>query len=239
MLNTDAIQDTAAREHVIVSMRARDAVSDERPSSEEKLLLRELNHRINNEFAAAIGFVSLTAARSRNDEVKTALASVMDCLHNYAQVHRALEMPSHDMRIDASAYLRRLCESIGRFKLEGRGIELVFVEHPFQMHSEQCWRLGMIVSELITNAARHAFGDNGGKIHIELVPSGPFVKCRVADNGRAAATVRPGRGLKIIEALVAGLDGTIEQHFGARGALSILTFPVNAAHLEVVGSSVS
>jgi two-component sensor histidine kinase len=117
------------------------------------------------------------------------------------------------------------------FKLEGRGIELVFVEHPFLMHSERCWRLGMIVSELITNAARHAFGDNGGKIHIELLQSGSFVTCRVADNGKTAANVRPGRGLRIIGALPAGLDGTIEQHFGAQGALSILTFPINAAHL--------
>jgi len=72
MLNTDAIHDSTAREQIIVSMRARDPVSAERPPSEEQLLLRELNHRINNEFAAAIGFVSLTAARSRNDEVKTA-----------------------------------------------------------------------------------------------------------------------------------------------------------------------
>ena len=69
------------------------------------------------------------------------------------------------------------------------------------MPGEQCWRLGMVVSELITNASRHAFGDGGGAIRIELLNHGASVECRVADNGSASTIVRPGRGLKIIQLL--------------------------------------
>jgi two-component sensor histidine kinase len=73
--------------------------------SEERLLLRELSHRINNEFASAIGVISLAAARSNNDEVRITLDAVQDRLQSYAQVHHVLQMPEHGVFIDASAYL--------------------------------------------------------------------------------------------------------------------------------------
>ncbi len=195
-------------------------------TSEERLLVGELTHRMNNEFAAAIGVVSLAAARSPNGEVKGALAAVEARLHSYVQVNRCLQIPSRDMVIDASAHLRQLCRSISRSRLDCRGIELQFVGRPLKMNSERCWRLSMIISELITNAARHAFGDRGGKIQVELCQCGPFVKCRVADDGRAPEKIRPGLGFAIVERLIASLDGKIHQHFGLEGAVSDMIFPV-------------
>jgi two-component sensor histidine kinase len=75
------------------------------------VLLHELNHRINNEYASAISAVSLAAAHSGNEEVKLALSAVNELLHSYADVHRALQMPETDRLIDAASYLRQLCES--------------------------------------------------------------------------------------------------------------------------------
>ena len=124
----------------------------------ECVLLQELNHRINNEFASAISAVSVAAAHSANDEVKVALISVAELLHHYADVHHALQMPEHDTPIDAAAYLHQLCLSISRSKLDYRKNKLVLAACPFlACQSDRCWRLGMIVYELITNAARHAF----------------------------------------------------------------------------------
>jgi two-component sensor histidine kinase len=45
------------------------------------LLMRELSHRINNEFTSAISVISLAAARSDSNEVKAALNDVSDRLH--------------------------------------------------------------------------------------------------------------------------------------------------------------
>jgi two-component sensor histidine kinase len=195
-------------------------------SSEEQLLLHEFIHRANNEFASAVSILALAAARSASDEVKAALASAQDRLQNYAQVQHALQMPEHGTFIDATAYLRQLCRAISRSKLDSEGIELVFVERPLWMNSQRSWRLGMIVSELITNAARHAFNGRTGVIRVELLSSSrEFVECRVSDDGMAQPSVRPGRGLKIIEALVSGLDGKIEQHFGLEGTVSVVVFP--------------
>jgi two-component sensor histidine kinase/DNA-binding winged helix-turn-helix (wHTH) protein len=172
--------------------------------------------------------VSLAAARSPNGEVKSALAAVEARLQSYMQVNRCLQMPSQDTVIDASAHLRRLCQSISRSRLDCRGIGLQFAGRPLQMESERCWRLSMVISELITNAARHAFGDGGGKIRVELCQRGPFAKCRVADNGRAPEKIRPGLGFAIVERLIASLDGKINQHFGLEGAVSDMIFPVSA-----------
>ena len=86
-------------------------------------------------------------------------------------MHHALQMPEHSSRIDAALYLRQLCRAICGSKLDAKGIKLLLVERPFQMDSERCWRLGLIVSELITNSTRHAFRDNGGLIRVELLPS--------------------------------------------------------------------
>jgi two-component sensor histidine kinase len=97
-----------------------------------QLLLREFSHRINNELTSAIGAVSIAAARAVNDETKAALAVVEDRLHNYAQVHHALQMPDHSSRIDAAAYLHQLCRAISRSKLDDKGIELRLVENPLR-----------------------------------------------------------------------------------------------------------
>ncbi len=124
--------------------------------------------------------------------------------------------------------LGQLCQSISRSRLDCRGIELQFIGRPLLMNSERCWRLTMIISKLITNAARHAFEHGGGKIQVDHFQCGPFVKCRVADDGRAPEKIRPGRGSAIVEGLIASLNGTINQHFGPGGAVSDMTFPGSA-----------
>ena len=199
--------------------------ASKRETTLERILLHELIHRINNEFSPLIGAVSRTAARSVNHEVKVALAHIIELLSHYAELHRALRMPERDTQIDAAAYLEDLCLSISRSKLDGMKIALVLTASPLWLPSERCWRLGMIVYELVTNAARHAFGNGNGQVRIELSRAGKLVECKVVDNGSAPINVQQGRGLKIVDELVKGLDGRLDQRFGQRGSFSILTFP--------------
>jgi two-component sensor histidine kinase len=209
-------------------MQTIETVPAERPAPEAQLLLQEFSHRINNEFASAIGVVSVAAARSVNGEARATLVAVRDQLHHYAQVHHALQMPEQNNSVDAAAYLARLCLAISRSKLHSRGIELLFVEGKFRMDAERCWRLGLIVSELITNSVRHALRDGGGIIRVELLPASSFVECRVSDNGKCDAGVRPGRGLRIIEALARSLSGTIDIDFGLQGTTAVLMLPLRS-----------
>jgi two-component sensor histidine kinase len=191
----------------------------------EQILLHELNHRINNEFAAAISAVSVAAARSGSNYVRSALSGVAELLRQYADVHRALQMPEHDIAIDAETYIRQLCVSISRSYLNPRKIRLVLATEPLQLEPDRCWRLGLIVYELIINSARHAFPAGEGEIRVELLRAGAIAQCRVADNGAASTRPSRGRGLKIIDVLSKSLGGRLEQRFGPRGSRSILALP--------------
>jgi two-component sensor histidine kinase len=191
------------------------------------VLLNELNHRISNEFTSAISIISRVAARSSDMEVKATLTHVTELLHRYAEVHQALQMPKHDVRMDSVAYLRNLCLSISRSKLDRMNITLVLATPPLWLQSDQCWLLGMLLHELITNAARHAFARNGGTIRVELLRTRSFVECRVLDNGSAPENFRPGRGLKIVNELTKALNGRFDQKFETHGSASIVVFPTN------------
>jgi two-component sensor histidine kinase len=196
---------------------------------QERLLMQEITHRVNNEFASAIGMVSLAAARSDNAEVKVVLNEITDLLHNYAAVHRALQMPEQRERIDAAKYLRQLCLSIRMSKLRDTGLTLELEAEHLIIPPDKCWRLGMMVHELITNAVRHAFDDRDGVIRVELLRSGPLVECRVTDNGSAPQNIQAGHGTRIITELVEALDGRFEQNFTANGSTFVLTFPEDPA----------
>jgi two-component sensor histidine kinase len=191
----------------------------------QAVLLHELNHRINNEYASAISAVSLAAAHSGNEEVKLPLRAVNELLHSYADVHRALQMPDTDGLVDAATYLRRLCLSIGRSKSNHLEIQLVLAACPLLLRSDRCWRLGMIVYELITNAARHAFSDGKREICVELLRAGSYVTCKVQNDGSPPKSVVPGRGLKIVHELVKTLNGNLKHKFGSNGTISLLAFP--------------
>jgi two-component sensor histidine kinase len=209
--------------------------ADHSAISTEFLLFRELSHRINNEFTSLIGLASLIASRSTSDEVKSALSGFADLLHNYADVHRALQMPTYSTMIEASDYIRALCQSIKRARLDDddRNIKLVLLESPLQIRSEQCWKLGMILTELITNSTRHAFDDRGGTIQIQMSASGPFALCCITDNGSSRGSHRPGQGLRIVDALAKEMNGRIDHRFGAGGATSVLRFPINGGAPQV------
>ena len=193
----------------------------------ERTLLRELNHRISNEFTSAINFVSVAAVRTDNAEVKSALNHVVELLHQYADVHRALKMPDRNAVVDAAEYLRTLCHSISRSKLDRMGIRLVLAADTVWLHSERCWKLGMIVYELVTNVARHAcFQAGDAEVQVELSRTGAFARCVVSDNGSAAGGgVRPGRGLKIISDLAESLGGEVGHSFGVNGVSFTLAVP--------------
>lgn len=192
----------------------------------ERVLLLELNHRINNEFTSAINSVSVAAVKTDNIEVKTALSQVVELLHQHADVHRALTMPDRDEVIDAAPYLQALCSSMSRSKLDRMDIKLVLAADTVWLDSERCWQLGMIVYELVTNSARHAFIEGkDGEVRVELLRAGACAKCGVSDNGSAVTGARPALGLKIISDLAKSLGGQVDHSLGAKGSSFMLALP--------------
>jgi two-component sensor histidine kinase len=197
------------------------------PVLNEQALLRELNHRVNNEFTSAINLVSVAAVRAEGSEAKAALTNVVELLHGYADVHRALVTPDRETLIDAAGYARKLGFAMSRSLLSRMNIRLACAADTLPLVSERCWRLGLIVHELVTNSAKHAcFDGREGEIRIELTRLGASVNCIVADNGSASARLKPGSGLRIVSDLAKGLDGRIEHGFDANFRSVVLVFPL-------------
>jgi two-component sensor histidine kinase len=190
-----------------------------------RLLLEELSHRVAGEFTAAIRAISSAAALAPTDEIRNALDAAQGRLENFARVHRALRIPEFRTSIDGCLYLRQLCEAISLSKLRTRGVRLELLERELQIDSEQCWRLGMMVSALVANALTHSFVSSPGRIWVAAARRGALIWCRVEDNGISSGSDVENRGLRIVDALARELHGGLEQYQRADVCVSTVIFP--------------
>jgi two-component sensor histidine kinase len=208
------------------------------PKPDESLLLREWNHRINNELNSTIHAVSAKAVRSDNVAVKAALLEVVDLLHQCADVHRAQQMPDQRRLTDAAKYLQQLCFSVTKCRLDGLAMRVSFSADDLRLEGERCWKLGLIVSELLTNVARHAqFDDRDPELRVELMLAGSVVKCGISDNGSAPEPVRRGQGLTIIGELAGSLGGHIHTSCAAEGSFFLVTFPLTVVEQRAAAAN--
>jgi two-component sensor histidine kinase len=190
----------------------------------ERLILREHTHRVSNELAAVTALVA--AARTRPGSAQEILAQVQGALEAFACVQRLLYVPDVVTCVDGCAYVRQLCRALTRAKLEEKGIELEFVERPLRIDSDQCWRLGMILYELVTNASKHAFGGGSGWIRVELFEHATHIECRIEDSGSCATPqVSRGAGLSMVHELTQEMGGALQQIFGLKGSVSTIILP--------------
>lgn len=208
------------------------------PNTDGSVLLRELDHRIKNELTSAICVVSAKAAESDSGAAKAALLDVVELLHRWADVHRALHMPTQDCLTDVARYLQRLCSSVTKYQLDHLAIRVSFSSDDVRLEGERCWKLGLILSELLTNVARHAqFDDRDPELQVELRLAGGVVKCRVSDNGYAPEPVRRGQGLSIIGELAASLGSRIHTTCVAEGCSFLLAFRLTEAEERAAGGA--
>jgi two-component sensor histidine kinase len=114
----------------------------------------------------------------------------------------------------------------------------LFSADDLRLEGERCWKLGLIVSELLTNVARHAqFDARHPELRVELMLAGNVVKCRVADNGSAPEPIRRGRGLAIIGELASSLGSRVHTSCAAEGSTFLLTFPLTEAEQRAAGAT--
>jgi two-component sensor histidine kinase len=208
------------------------------PNPDGSLLLRELDHRIKNELTSAICVVSAKAVQSDSVAVKAALLDVVDFLHQWGDVHRALHMPDQGRLTDAARYLQQLCFAITKYRLDCLAIRVLFSADDLRLEGERCWKLGLMVSELLTNVARHVqFGAKHPELRVKLMLAGNVVKCGVSDNGSAPEAIRRGRGLTIIGELASSLGGRVHTSCAAEGSSFLLTFPLTEAEQRAAGAA--
>jgi two-component sensor histidine kinase len=176
--------------------------------------------------------------QSDSAAAKAAMLDVVDLLLRCADVHRALRMPDQGRLTDAAKYVQELCFSVAKYRLECQAIRVLCSADDLRLEGERCWRLGLIVSELLTNVARHArFEVTDPELRVELRLAGGIVKCKVSDNGSAPEPIRRGRGLAIIGEMVSSLSGRVHTSCVAEGCSFLLTFPLTELERRAAGAA--
>lgn len=196
------------------------------------LHVAELTHRIRNEYTRAISFASLMAAKTCSQEAKNVVGEIIKYLHAVAQTDAVLCPPLVEGTVDLGETLTRLCRALASSaEIERRGVTLFYsFEEPVPIDAGRCWRAALIVSELINNACRHAFGCRSGNISVAVGARSDNIICAVSDDGSSGSCIEAGLGTQLTNALAAEIDGVVERKFGKRGTTVTLSFPREGAH---------
>jgi len=192
-------------------------------------LVEEINHRVVNEYAEAISSLSLAAARASSPAVRAALSFAAGRLRAHAETHRALLPPSADGLMCLTNYLERICMSLSQASLADAGASLALKADDIWLDADVCWRVGLILAELVRNAARHGLRGQAGTISVRLRALNGQAHCLVSDNGPQVAGAQPGRGQKLARMLAEDLGGSVDWWFTPVGCVARLLVPLPSA----------
>ena len=195
------------------------------------LYVAEFQHRINNEYAKVISFVSRLAALSPASEVRTALLEVIDHLRASSKIHYALRPPLPGELVDFTVRIAELCEVFANAGLEQRGISLhLATSGSAILEAVRSWQASLIIEELMTNSVRHACSAGGGRICVTVATDGANVLCQISDDGTSpTGGIRPGVGSHLVDALTDELEGRIRRSYSESGTVVALCFPIKPA----------
>jgi two-component sensor histidine kinase len=199
------------------------------PSVEPLLLVEEISHRVVNELTVAILTIRHEASRIVDTDAQLALHQVAMRLAAFADAHRALQSPETAADLNLGDYLNQLLARLSVASLRDHGVTLRLIEDDITLRSELCWRVGLIVAELVTNSAKHGRGLRDTAIIVEVRRAGRDLYCAVADNGGCRRQhPTPSRGLLLVERLAAELGGDVHWSFRPTGVAAVLRVPLEA-----------
>ena len=173
------------------------------------ILLQEYNHRMLNEYAVAIAGVSLAATAMTSAKSRAALTAARDRLFAIAEMHRALQAPLTGA-VEVAGYLETVCSAASQLLTSGRRLVLRCCEQRIVLPAGHAWRIGLIMSELITNAAKH--GRPGGDIVVETRMIDQHLVCSVVNERCGLSTRGGGAGKTIVDFLAGHIGGHLERH---------------------------
>jgi two-component sensor histidine kinase/CheY-like chemotaxis protein len=198
-------------------------------AAEREMLLREVNHRVGNSLQIIASLLHLQANSSTQEDVKAALTNAMGRVAAVAQVHRRL-YTSHDLKsVLLNQYLDALLEDLRRSAEGNRMSRLTLKAEPIEIDPDRAVAIGIIVNELVMNAVKYAYPDGAGPIHVDLAAQGDDLLLSIADNGvglNARTDPRStGMGQRIVSAMAAKLEATVERDDAHAGTRILLRFP--------------
>lgn len=197
----------------------------------QKVLVREASHRVKNSLTMLSSILHLQSRSNPLPEVSSALSEASGHVIAIARTHDQLWRQDTG-RIELPALLDDLCASLsGQLPT----IALECRADAVSLHADQAVAVGLLITELVTNAAKHAYAEEGGRVIVEASTTGDSIAVTVRDFGkglpagfdvqnRSSASL----GTQLVRTLARSLDGVVDVE-AADGACFTITFPARPA----------
>jgi two-component sensor histidine kinase len=182
---------------------------------EKTVLLQEVQHRVANSLQIIASVLMQSARRVQSEEARGHLTDAHQRVMSIAAVQQHLAL-SGSQDVALRSYLTQLCESLSASMISDPTVLSIVVDVDASVvDANKSVSLGLIVTELVINALKHAFpAHRHGKIVVCYRCSGPEWTLSVKDDGVGMPTDNPpakaGLGTGIVEALAKHLQARID-----------------------------
>jgi two-component sensor histidine kinase len=182
---------------------------------EKAVLLQELQHRIANSLQIIASVLLQSARRVNSDETRAHLHKAHQRVMSVAALQRQLSESSQD-DVRLRPYFVELCQTIGASMIRDPAqLKLEATADDSIARADISVSLGLMVTELVINALKHAFpNDRGGKIVVDYRAAGADWTLSVNDDGvgmpKNAKDAKSGLGTSIVTALAAQLHARVQ-----------------------------
>ena len=191
---------------------------------QKEVLLQEMQHRVANSLQIIASILLLKARTVQSEETRLHLHDAHQRVMSVATVQQQLRASGLNEQIEIGLYLSKLCDSLAASMIgERRPLSVRVQATSGTATSSEAVSLGLIVTELVINALKHAFpGGEAGEILVSYEARGSGWRLSVSDNGSGpgeASAERPyaGLGTSIVEALARQLDAIVQKSSGPKG----------------------
>jgi Histidine kinase/PAS fold len=125
---------------------------------QKELLLEEMQHRVANSLTIIASILMLKARTVQSEETRQHLQDAHSRVMSVAAVQNHFHAAAQIGSIEMAPYLSRLCEALAESMIgEGRQISLKVEVAESHVPSRQAVSIGLLVTELVINALKHAF----------------------------------------------------------------------------------
>lgn len=192
---------------------------------DRNMLLEEMRHRIANSLQIIASILIVKARGVQSEESRKHLQDAHDRVVSIAAIQNQLREGIIDL--DVRPYLTKLCESLAASMIrEYRPILLCVTAKAASVNPREAVSLGLVVTELVINALKHAFPDGrAGKVIVRYHHEGGDWLLSVEDDGIGMPTseLHVGLGTSMVAALANQMDAKISISNAAPGTTVTLT----------------
>jgi light-regulated signal transduction histidine kinase (bacteriophytochrome) len=192
---------------------------------QKEFLMGEVNHRVQNSLQLVSTFLGLQARDARDAALRSALEEAGRRMAAVSLVHRRLYRGDQVETIDAARYIDELCgEMLTAMGPDWRG-HLTLDLAPVMLATDLAVPVGLVLTELIINVSKYAYGGGAGPLEIRLEDGGARFVLIVADHGVGRRSDREGFGSRMMASLVQQLGAELAYADNRPGLRAVLTGP--------------